>query len=39
MNRAETNGPNGIWGHVLDDLVLYEIKHDGHGNITLGVDS
>jgi len=38
INRAETNGKYGIWGHDLGDLDLHSI-YIGGGKIHLGVDS
>jgi hypothetical protein len=29
MNRPETDGKYGIWGHDLEDLILTEISYDG----------
>jgi hypothetical protein len=43
INRNETNGKYGIWGHDLDDLVLHtiEISREADGSILayLGIDS
>ena len=43
MNRNETNGKYGIWGHDLSDLVLTSIKvyknRKGQIYLTLEIDS
>ena len=43
INRNETNGKYGIWGHDLGDLVLHEIEisrdADGKAVAMLGIDS
>lgn len=40
INRAPTDGKHGIWGHVLDDLVLVSVDYDKNtGRAFLGVDS
>ncbi len=40
LNRASTDGPHGIWGHSLDDLILNACVFDaGTGECTLSVDS
>jgi hypothetical protein len=43
INRNETNGKYGIWGHDLDDLVLHTIEisrtADGTVRAQLGIDS
>jgi hypothetical protein len=39
LNRSETDGEFGIWGHVLGDLDLHTIWVDENNIITLGVDS
>jgi hypothetical protein len=43
INRNETNGKYGIWGHDLDDLVLhtFEISRTADGTVRahLGIDS
>ena len=39
LNRSETDGQFGIWGHVLGDLDLHTIYVDENNIITLGVDS
>jgi len=28
LNRCETNGKYGIWGHNIDDLILHTAKYD-----------
>lgn len=38
FNRRETNGKFGIWGHVIEDLILHSAQIKGN-NIELGVDS
>jgi hypothetical protein len=38
INRAETNGKYGIWGHRLEDLTIINIMVKGN-KIYLGVDS
>ncbi|KAG5368848.1 hypothetical protein CJU90_1081 [Yarrowia sp. C11] len=40
LNRATTDGNYGVWGHVLDDLVLHTISYNYEKNeIWLGIDS
>jgi len=40
LNRAETNGTYGIWGHDLEDLDLHTVHYDPDQQlIWLGVDS
>jgi len=44
INRAETNGKYGIWGHGIGDLVMHtlyfkEIDNDGYVHYDLGIDS
>jgi hypothetical protein len=39
LNRAQSNGPYGIWGHVLSDLMLHTATVQKSGNITVGCDS
>ena len=40
LNRAETDGIWGIWGHVLDDLAMHTIYYDAKNKtIRVGVDS
>lgn len=40
VNRAETNGVWGIWGHVLGDLDLHTVSYDEEKDVyTLGIDS
>lgn len=38
INRPRTNGVHGIWGHVIDDLVLHTARYD-NGDVLLGLDS
>lgn len=38
INRAQTNGKYGIWGHDLEDLTIVNIMVKGN-KIYLGVDS
>lgn len=40
-NRRQSEGPYGIWGHDMDNLVLHSAKEiDGQpGHYTLGIDS
>jgi hypothetical protein len=37
-NRLPSHGRYGIWGHYLSDLLLYEVRFDGHV-YNLGIDS
>jgi hypothetical protein len=39
LNRAETNGIYGIWGHMLDDLCLSGMKKRRDGKWELLIDS
>lgn len=39
LNRPDSNGKYGIWGHDIGDLVLGSAEVDENGVITLGVDS
>lgn len=39
LNRAQSDGKYGIWGHDIGDLVLCSAEVDAKGNITVGVDS
>ena len=40
MNRAETDGRYGIWGHFLDDLMLHTVYYDPlRESVRLGIDS
>jgi hypothetical protein len=44
LNRAQSHGPYGIWGHGLDDLVLHRVESSGETKFnlplyTLGIDS
>jgi hypothetical protein len=40
INRAKTNGPYGIWGHSIDDLIVGVATFDTETKIlSLGVDS
>jgi hypothetical protein len=38
LNRCQTTGRFGIWGHCIDDLILHTAHIDGD-LITLGLDS
>lgn len=39
FNRDQSDGPYGIWGHCLGDLILHTAYVNEAGKITLGVDS
>lgn len=39
MNRATSNGPYGIWGHVMGDLFLEGVEDKGDGNYELIIGS
>lgn len=39
LNRSQSEGKYGIWGHDIGDLVLCSATVDGKNYITLGVDS
>ena len=40
MNRAESNGPFGIWGHYIEDLVLESAEWDENRDVwVLGIGS
>lgn len=39
LNRRTSDGPYGIWGHCLGDLMLHTAEIDDNNVITLGVDS
>ncbi len=40
LNRNETNGKHGIWGHTLEDLCLHTIWYDSSTQMChLGIDS
>lgn len=39
LNRVETDGDFGIWGHDLEDLDLHTIHVDENNVIEVGVDS
>lgn len=39
LNRAETSGPYGIWGHDLDDLYLEGAARNSDGSWTLYIGS
>ena len=39
LNRIQTNGDYGIWGHSLGDLMLHTAYVDEHNEITVGCDS
>jgi hypothetical protein len=38
LNRDTSDGPYGIWGHVLSDLMLHTLNVAGN-KLTVGVDS
>jgi hypothetical protein len=38
LNRRTSDGPHGIWGHDIGDLILHTI-HVRDGTYTLGIDS
>lgn len=39
LNRDTSNGPYGIWGHNIEDLMLCSATISPNGTITVGVDS
>lgn len=39
LNRAKSDGPYGIWGHYIGDLVLHEVRQIEGNLFGLGVDS
>ncbi len=40
LNRNETNGKFGVWGHTLEDLCLHTIWYDSSTHMChLGIDS
>lgn len=39
LNRGWSNGKYGIWGHVIEDLVISRITISDNGEIDLGIDS
>lgn len=39
LNRARSDGPYGIWGHVMEDLFLEGIEDKGDGNYELCMGS
>lgn len=39
LNRARSDGPYGIWGHVMEDLFLEGITDKGDGNYELVIGS
>ena len=39
LNRAKSDGPYGIWGHDIGDLVLHEVRQINGNLFGLGVDS
>lgn len=39
LNRVQTNGKYGIWGHDISDLILHTAYLLGDNTIELGVDS
>ena len=38
-NRAASHGKYGIWGHVIEDLILHTLHVHADGAYTLGLDS
>ena len=38
-NRQSSNGPYGIWGHHIDDLVIEGVRHIGNNVYTLIIGS
>lgn len=40
LNRNETTGKYGIWGHAIGDLYLHTMEYDNNNDFyTLGIDS
>ena len=39
LNRARSDGPHGIWGHVMEDLCLEGVEDKGHGMYELMIGS
>lgn len=39
LNRAKSDGPYGIWGHVIEDLFLEGVEDKGNGNYELIIGS
>lgn len=39
LNRMSSNGPYGIWGHVMGDLYLEAVIDKGDGDYELGIGS
>lgn len=39
LNRARSDGPHGIWGHVIEDLFLEGVEDKGDGNFELFIGS
>jgi hypothetical protein len=39
LNRARSNGPHGIWGHDIGDLVLEGVEETAPGLFTLQIGS
>lgn len=39
LNRQSSDGPYGIWGHVMSDLYLESIESCGDGRYKLGIGS
>lgn len=39
FNRIKTNGPYGIWGHCIGDLVLHTVEYVDTNLFKIGIDS
>ena len=39
LNRESSDGPYGIWGHDIGDLVLGGVTDNGDGTFDLSIDS
>lgn len=39
LNRAQSDGPYGIWGHDIRDLILHTLYLHVDGTYSLGIDS
>lgn len=39
LNRGRSNGPYGIWGHVMEDLFLEGVEDKGNSNYELLIGS
>ena len=39
LNRQRTNGPYGIWGHHIGDLVIEGVRHIGNNVYSLSIGS